>query len=178
MDDRFAPHAAAFVLVGADPKLIGRVGFQVVDDCVAGWAGLVDPLPVPLSVADSVKAVEKEKMYVWVIFLWVSLTEQSWVMQLRDSYLTTLQGHQKYVKSEALLLPRPASAGLSASRLPVQCFCRKLFLNSLFQVLTLMSRYFRRGHIQYQHSCLVCICWFIHLRKLLHPERSLMKLCG
>lgn len=64
VDDRFAPHAAAVVLVGADPKLVGRVGFQVVDDCVAGRAGLVDPLPVSLSVADGVKAVEKEKMYV------------------------------------------------------------------------------------------------------------------
>lgn len=56
VDDRFAPRAAALVLVGADPELVGCVGFQVVDDGVAGGAGLVDPLPVPLSVADGVKA--------------------------------------------------------------------------------------------------------------------------
>lgn len=55
MDDQFAPRAAAVVLVGADAKLIWRVGFQVVDDRVAGWAGLIDPLPVPLSVADGVE---------------------------------------------------------------------------------------------------------------------------
>lgn len=55
MDDRFAPHAAAVVLVGADAKLVGSVGFQVVDDRVTSWAGLIDPLPVPLSVADGVK---------------------------------------------------------------------------------------------------------------------------
>lgn len=55
MDDRFTPHAAAVVLVGPDAKLVGRVGFQVVDDRVAGRAGLIDPLPVPLPVADGVE---------------------------------------------------------------------------------------------------------------------------
>lgn len=54
VNDWFAPRAPAVVLVGADAKLIGRVGLQVVDDCVAGGAGLVDPLPVPLPVADGV----------------------------------------------------------------------------------------------------------------------------
>lgn len=55
MDDWFAPHATAVVLVGADAELVGRVGFQVVDDRVTGWAGLIDPLPVPLPVANGVK---------------------------------------------------------------------------------------------------------------------------
>lgn len=54
VNDRFAPRAPAVVLVGANAKLIGRVRLQVVDDCVAGGAGLVDPLPVPLPVADGV----------------------------------------------------------------------------------------------------------------------------
>lgn len=55
MDDRFTPHAPAVFLVGPDAKLVGRIGFKVVDDRVAGWAGLIDPLPVPLSVADGVE---------------------------------------------------------------------------------------------------------------------------
>lgn len=55
VDNRFAPHAAAVVLIGADAELVGRVGFQVINDCVACRACLVDPLPVPLSVADSVE---------------------------------------------------------------------------------------------------------------------------
>lgn len=55
VDDRFAPHAPAVVLVGPHAKLVGRVGLQVVDDRVAGGAGLIDPLPVPLSVADGVE---------------------------------------------------------------------------------------------------------------------------
>lgn len=55
VDDRFTPRAPTVVFVGADPKLVGGVGLQVVDDCFAGWAGLVDPLPVPLSVADGVE---------------------------------------------------------------------------------------------------------------------------
>ncbi len=55
VDDRFAPHAAAVVLVGPDAKLVGCVGLQVVDDRVAGGACLVDPLPVPLPVADGVE---------------------------------------------------------------------------------------------------------------------------
>lgn len=53
--DRFTPRAPAVVFVGAYAKLVGGVGFQVVNDGFAGWAGLVDPLPVPLSVADGVE---------------------------------------------------------------------------------------------------------------------------
>lgn len=59
MDDRFAPHAATVVLVRSDAELVGRVGFQVVDDRVAGRAGLVIPLPVPLPVADGVKPADR-----------------------------------------------------------------------------------------------------------------------
>lgn len=55
VDDRFAPEAAAVVLVGANPELVLRVGLQVVDDGVTGRTGLVDPLPVPLPVADGVE---------------------------------------------------------------------------------------------------------------------------
>lgn len=63
MDDWFAPCATAVILVGADAKLIRRVGFQVINDCVACWACLVDPIPVSLSVADSVESDgEKGKM--------------------------------------------------------------------------------------------------------------------
>lgn len=54
MNDRLAPCAPTVIFVGADAKLIWRVGLQVVDDCVAGGAGLVDPFPVPLPVADGV----------------------------------------------------------------------------------------------------------------------------
>lgn len=54
MDHGFAPHAAAVVFVGSDAKFIVSVGFQVVDDCVTGGACLIDPLPVPFSVADCV----------------------------------------------------------------------------------------------------------------------------
>lgn len=56
MDDWFAPCATAVILVGTDAKLIRRVGFQVINDCVACWASLVDPIPVSLSVADSVES--------------------------------------------------------------------------------------------------------------------------
>lgn len=55
MDGGFAPDAAAVVLVGADAELVRRVGLQVVDHGVAGRAGLIDPLPVPLPVADGVE---------------------------------------------------------------------------------------------------------------------------
>lgn len=57
VNDRLAPDSAAFVFVGADPKLIWGVGLQVVNHSVAGGAGLVDPLPVPLPVADGVVSV-------------------------------------------------------------------------------------------------------------------------
>lgn len=60
MDDRFAPRAPAVVFVGAYAELVGGVGFQVVDDGFAGGAGLVDPLPVPLSVADGVEPNTRE----------------------------------------------------------------------------------------------------------------------
>lgn len=54
VDDWFAPHAAAVIFVGSDAKFVLSVGFQVVYDCVAGGARLIDPLPVPFSVADCV----------------------------------------------------------------------------------------------------------------------------
>lgn len=54
VNDRLAPHAAAVILVGADPKLVRRVGLEVVNHSVTGRAGLVIPLTVPLSVADCV----------------------------------------------------------------------------------------------------------------------------
>lgn len=60
MDDRFTPRAPAVIFVGAYTKLVGSVGFQVVDDGFAGWAGLIDPLPVPLSVADGVEPETKK----------------------------------------------------------------------------------------------------------------------
>lgn len=60
VDDRFAPRAPAVVFVGAYAKLVGSVGFQVVDDGFAGWAGLVDPFPVPLSVADGVEPATRK----------------------------------------------------------------------------------------------------------------------
>lgn len=63
VNDWFAPRAPAVVLVWADAKLIGRVGLQVVNDCVAGGAGLVDPLPVPLPVADGVVPEGDEKTW-------------------------------------------------------------------------------------------------------------------
>lgn len=56
MDDWFTPCAPAVVLVGADAELVGCVGLQVVDNRVTGRAGLIDPLPVPLPVADGVIA--------------------------------------------------------------------------------------------------------------------------
>lgn len=66
VDDRFAPRAPAVVFVGAHTKLVGGVGFQVVDDGFAGWAGLVDPLPVPLSVADGVEPeTRKRQITTW-----------------------------------------------------------------------------------------------------------------
>lgn len=66
VDDRFAPRAPAVVFVGAHAKLVGGVGFQVVDDGFAGWAGLVDPLPVPLSVADGVEPeTRKRQITTW-----------------------------------------------------------------------------------------------------------------
>lgn len=60
VDDRFAPRAPAIVFVGANAKFVGGVGFQVVDDGFTGWAGLVDPFSVPLSVADGVEPEEEE----------------------------------------------------------------------------------------------------------------------
>lgn len=62
MDNRFTPRAPTVILVGAHTKFVGCVGFQVVDDCFAGWAGLIDPLPVPFSVADG---VEPKTRYRW-----------------------------------------------------------------------------------------------------------------
>lgn len=53
--DGFAPHAAALVFVGSDFEFVGRVGLEIVNDCVASGACLVDPFPVPFSVADRVE---------------------------------------------------------------------------------------------------------------------------
>lgn len=61
VEDRFTPRAPAVLFVGAYAKLVGGVGFQVVDDRFAGWAGLVDPLPVPLSVADGVEPETRKR---------------------------------------------------------------------------------------------------------------------
>lgn len=61
MDDWLAPHAPAVVLVGPHAELVGRIGLQVVDDRVAGRAGLIDPLPVPLSVADGVEPEARQR---------------------------------------------------------------------------------------------------------------------
>lgn len=58
--DWLAPHAAVVVLVGSNAELIGRVGFQVVNDGVAGRTGLIDPLPVPLPVPDGVEPGRSE----------------------------------------------------------------------------------------------------------------------
>lgn len=63
MDYGFAPHPAALVFVGADAKLIRCVGLQVVDYGVAGRTRLIDPLPVPLSVADGVEPEGNHSYY-------------------------------------------------------------------------------------------------------------------
>lgn len=60
MDNWFTPRAPAVIFVGAHAKLVGSVGFQVVDDGFAGWAGLIDPFPVSLSVADGVEPETKK----------------------------------------------------------------------------------------------------------------------
>lgn len=54
VDDGFAPHTTAVIFVGSDAKFVVSVRFQVVYDCVTGGARLIDPLPVPFSVADCV----------------------------------------------------------------------------------------------------------------------------
>lgn len=54
MNDRLAPLSSAIFRAGLDTKLIDGVGLQVVNDCVTGWAGLVVPLPVPLTITHCV----------------------------------------------------------------------------------------------------------------------------
>jgi hypothetical protein len=54
VEDWLAPYSAAFLVVGSDTKLIGRVGLKAVNDRVACGARLVGPLPVPLTVAHRV----------------------------------------------------------------------------------------------------------------------------
>ena len=54
VDDRLAPRAGPIGPVGLHAKLIGCVGFEVIDDRVAGGAGLVVPLPVSLAVTHRV----------------------------------------------------------------------------------------------------------------------------
>lgn len=55
MEQRLAPQTGFPIRVGTDAKLVRRVGLQFVDDHVAGGTRLVDPLPVPLPVADGVE---------------------------------------------------------------------------------------------------------------------------
>lgn len=54
MNDRLAPHPRRVFGAGLDAELVHRVGLQVVDDRVAGRAGLVVPLPVPLAITHRV----------------------------------------------------------------------------------------------------------------------------
>lgn len=68
LDDRFTPHAAPVVLVGANTKLIWGVGLQVIHHRVAGRTRLVDPLPVPLSVPDCIKPEGGQKI---IIYSWL-----------------------------------------------------------------------------------------------------------
>lgn len=101
VNDRFAPRAPAVVLVGADAKLVGRVGLQVVNDCVTGGASLVDPLPVSLPVADGVVPAHNQHhkrqctllwthqrcsrsawgstgLHSWPLYLWDLSLNQNW----------------------------------------------------------------------------------------------------
>lgn len=70
VDERFAPRAAALVLVGSNPELVRRVGLQVVDDRVAGRARLVVPLPAPLPVPDGVEPAGQTGLLQVTFFLW------------------------------------------------------------------------------------------------------------
>jgi len=54
VDHWLAPHSTTVVFVGSDAEFIGCVGLEVVDNSIRGGAGLVDPLPVPFSIADGV----------------------------------------------------------------------------------------------------------------------------
>ena len=54
MDDWLAPGARPVRPIGLHTKLIGCVGFEVIDDRVAGGAGLVVPLPVSLTITHRV----------------------------------------------------------------------------------------------------------------------------
>lgn len=62
MNNWFAPHSVAIFRAGLDTKLIDCVGLQVVNDRVARWAGLVVPLPVPLTITHRVVSEPKTKM--------------------------------------------------------------------------------------------------------------------
>lgn len=59
MNDRLAPHSSAVLGVGLDAELIDCVGLQVVNDRVASRAGLVVPLPVPLTITHRVVSILK-----------------------------------------------------------------------------------------------------------------------
>lgn len=59
VDHLFTPHSTAVVFVGSDAKLVGCVGFEVVNHSIGGRTGLIDPLPVSFSVADCVMPVSK-----------------------------------------------------------------------------------------------------------------------
>lgn len=60
MNDRLAPHSRAVLGGGLNTELINRVGPQVVDDRVAGGAGLIVPLPAPLAVTHGVVSERDE----------------------------------------------------------------------------------------------------------------------
>lgn len=59
VDDRLAPHSSAILGVGLHAELVDCVGPQVVNDRVAGRAGLVVPLPVPLTITHRVVSEPK-----------------------------------------------------------------------------------------------------------------------
>lgn len=61
VDDWLAPQSSAILRVGLDTKLIDCVGPQIVNDRVTSWAGLVVPLPVPLSITHRVVSETKTK---------------------------------------------------------------------------------------------------------------------
>lgn len=63
VNDRLAPHASAILRAGLDAELIDRVGLQIVNDRVASRAGLVVPLPAPLTVTHCVVSEPKTEQH-------------------------------------------------------------------------------------------------------------------
>lgn len=93
--DWFAPHAAAIVLVGANSKLVRGVGFQVVDDRVARWTGLIIPLPVPLPIADGVKTVDTRRVTCYAIIPEFLLSKYRSQNVIGFSCSSHLHGHRE-----------------------------------------------------------------------------------